>query len=88
VQPFPVDCLDPDTFERFVEFVLGAQYRGRAEVRRAGKSGHKQDGLDLTVTFSDGTRYSYQCKRVQQFGPSEVDRAVAAHTAQAGSVSV
>jgi len=82
-QPFPVDRLDADTFERFVEFVLGMLYRGKAEVRRAGESGHKQDGLDLTVTFPDGSRYSYQCKRVRQFGPEDVARAVAAHTAQA-----
>jgi len=82
-QPFPVDRLDADTFERFVEFLLGCLYRGKAVVCRAGASGHKQDGLDLTVTFQAGTRFSYQCKRVQQFGPADVERAVAAHTAVA-----
>lgn len=80
-QPFPVDRLDADTFERFVEFLLGLLYRGKAVVSRAGESGHKQDGIDLTVLFPDGTRFSYQCKRVQQFGPAEVVQAVAAHTA-------
>jgi transcriptional regulator with XRE-family HTH domain len=80
-QPFPVDRLDADTFERFVEFFLQCLHRGKAEVRRAGESGHKQDGIDLTVTFPDGLRVSYQCKRVEQFGPADVARAIAAHTA-------
>ena len=82
-QPFPVDRLDAETFERFVEFLLQCLYRGKAEIRRAGESGHKQDGIDLTVTFPDGIRFSYQCKRVEQFGPADVARAVAAHTALA-----
>jgi transcriptional regulator with XRE-family HTH domain len=82
-QPFPVDRLDAETFERFVEFFLACRYRGRAAVARAGVSGHTQDGLDITVTFPDGTRFSYQCKRVQQFGPAEVERAIRAHTAVA-----
>jgi transcriptional regulator with XRE-family HTH domain len=82
-QPFPVDRLDADTFERFVEFFLQCLHRGKAEVKRAGESGHKQDGVDLFVMFPDGLRVSYQCKRVEQFGPADVARAVAAHSAVA-----
>ncbi len=80
-QLFPVDRLDPETFERFVEYLLTLLNPG-AIVQRAGSSGHKQDGLDVTVTW--GTHlHSFQCKRVERFGPGDVYAAVQAHTAAA-----
>src|SRR5208282_3504877 len=80
-QLFPVDRLDPETFERFVEYLLTLLYPV-ATVQRAGSSGHKQDGLDITVTWP-AARHSYQCKRVDRFGPAHILRAVEAHTAAA-----
>jgi transcriptional regulator with XRE-family HTH domain len=80
-QLFPVDRLDPETFERFVEYLLTLLYPA-AHVQRAGSSGHKQDGLDITVVWPT-RRHSFQCKRVERFGPAEVLRAVAAHSAPA-----
>jgi transcriptional regulator with XRE-family HTH domain len=79
-QPFPIDKLEPETFERFITYLLEFKYGNEATVRKAGTSGHKQDGLDVTVEFEDKV-YSFQCKRTQQFGPADVARAVAAHTA-------
>lgn len=81
-QPFPVDKLDPESFERFVTYLLEFLYGHEAIIQKAGTSGHKQDGLDITVAFKDKL-YSFQCKRTQQFGPADVDRAVKAHTALA-----
>jgi transcriptional regulator with XRE-family HTH domain len=82
-QPFPVDRLDPETFERFVEYLLSQLYPADAQVQRAGTSGHKQDGLDITVVLPNQARHSFQCKRVTRFGPAEVMKAVTAHTATA-----
>ncbi|MBU4260403.1 MAG: helix-turn-helix domain-containing protein [Proteobacteria bacterium] len=81
-QPFPVDALKPDSFERFCHHFL-AKLHPLANVHRAGDSGHTQEGLDVDVTFPDKTTYSFQCKRVQQFGPKDVHTAVAKHTKEA-----
>ncbi|MBV9693554.1 MAG: helix-turn-helix domain-containing protein, partial [Alphaproteobacteria bacterium] len=81
-QPFPFENLDPETFERSVEYLLAKIYRDAA-VTLAGSPGHTQDGLDIVVRLNDGTRHSFQCKRVARFGPAEVEKAIAAHTAQA-----
>lgn len=82
-QPFPMDRLDPTTFERFVQYILSLLYKPPAQVMPAGSSGHTQDGLDITVTTADGQVLSFQCKRVSRFGPAEVAKAVAAHVAPA-----
>jgi transcriptional regulator with XRE-family HTH domain len=82
-QPFPMDRLDPTTFERFVQYILSLLYKPPAQVMPAGSSGHTQDGLDITVTTADGQVFSFQCKRVSRFGPAEVAKAVAAHVAPA-----
>ena len=57
--------------------------RGEAVVRRAGSTGHKQDGLDVIAKLPDGKVHSFQCKRHKQFGPADVAKAIAAHTAKA-----
>jgi transcriptional regulator with XRE-family HTH domain len=77
VEPFPVDRLPPTTFEQFVADLVQAENPG-AEVRRAGGAGHTQGGFDVEVVFSDGRRIGFQCKRVQRFGPAEVEAAIAA----------
>jgi len=77
-KPFPVDGLSPESFERFCQSAL--QYlHADAEVYAVGGPGHTQEGADIDMTFPDGTCHSFQCKRVLQFGPRDVDNAVAAH---------
>lgn len=78
-RPFPIDSLPPETFERLTHYVLKALYEhDGARVHRVGGPGHDQDGLDVEVTFPDGTRQGFQCKRVQRFGPDMVHAAVSA----------
>lgn len=79
VQPFPIEHLDPVTFEYFTADVVQRMCRD-AEVRRVGSSGHKQDGLDVIAVLADGRRIGLQCKRVARFGPADVKRAVAAYS--------
>jgi transcriptional regulator with XRE-family HTH domain len=81
-KPFPVDGLSPESFERFGQSLLEELFPDAA-VHAVGGQGHTQEGADIDVTFDDGTRYSFQCKRVDQFGPRDVEKAVAAHTIQA-----
>ena len=81
-QPFPIDGLTPDSFERFCRHFLQAAYP-TARVEHAGGHGHTQDGLDVTATFPDGSTFSFQCKRVDEFGPQKVRDAIAKHTVTA-----
>lgn len=78
-QPFTIDALNPDSFERFCLYFLSEMYP-TANAHRAGGQGHTQDGLDVDVIFPDGTYYTFQCKRVDDFGPKKVHTAVANHT--------
>lgn len=82
-QPFPVDQLAADTFERFVQHFVDRKYAGKAKVRRAGGTGHKQDGVDVVATFNDGGEHIFQCKRHKQFGPADVAKAVKEYTGAA-----
>jgi len=77
-QPFPIDSLSAEGFERFCDFFITALYP-TADVHRFGGTGHKQDGLDIKAVLPDGTIHTYQCKRHQQFGPVKVKEAVKAH---------
>lgn len=81
-QPFPIDALNPDSFERFCLYFL-SEIHPTAKVHRAGGQGHTQDGLDVDVLFSDGTYFTFQCKRVDDFGPKKVHTAVSKHTREA-----
>ena len=81
-KPFPVDGLSPESFERFSQSVLEYLYPN-ATVHAVGGQGHTQEGADIDVAFPDGTCHTFQCKRVVQFGPRDVDKAVAEHTRQA-----
>lgn len=78
-QPFPIDALNPDSFERFCLYLLSEKYP-TAEVHRAGGQGHTQYGLDIEVIFTDGTCHTFQCKRVGEFGPGKIHKAVTKHT--------
>jgi hypothetical protein len=72
-QPFPIDALTPDSFERFCLYFLKRHYPG-AKVHRLGGPGHAQDGLDIEVVFCNGFRYGFQCKRVEEVRSSESPR--------------
>ena len=76
VQPFPVDSLSAEDFERFAHYLLPKRFPG-AKVHRAGGQGHTQDGIDVDVVFPDGSVFAFQCKRVEEFGPQKVHAAVA-----------
>lgn len=78
-QAFPVDSLTAESFERFCLYFLSAIYP-EAKVHRAGGQGHQQDGLDVELVLSNGTRHTFQCKRVDEFGPAKVLAAIGAHT--------
>jgi len=80
--PFPIDALNPDSFERFCLYFLSEMYP-TADVHRAGGQGHTQYGLDIDAIFTDGSCYTFQCKRVDDFGPKKVHTAVAKHTRDA-----
>lgn len=78
-QAFPIDSLTAESFERFCVYFLSGIYPD-AKVHRAGGQGHKQDGLDVELTLPNNTRLTFQCKRVDEFGPSKVLAAIGAHT--------
>ena len=78
-QPFPVDALTPESFERFCQDFLQSVFP-EADVHRAGETGHTQEGTDIIARFPDGSTFSFQCKRIQEFGPQKVHTAVAEHT--------
>lgn len=76
--PFPLEALSPAALEQFVADLLKAKHP-EAEVSVQGGSGHTQDGTDVVAVFPDGTIWSVQCKRVQRFGPADVDKVIRHH---------
>jgi transcriptional regulator with XRE-family HTH domain len=80
-RPFPVDGLSPESFERFCQSFLEYLYP-EAITHAVGGQGHTQEGADIDVTYPDRTCLTFQCKRMLQFGPRDVDKAVAEHTRQ------
>lgn len=81
-QPFPLGGMDPASFERLVADFVQAR-NPNARVHRAGGTGHTQDGIDVEAEWDDGRRHTFQCKRVAEFGPAKVEKAVAADATQA-----
>lgn len=81
-QPFPIDSLSAEGFERFCDFLISALHP-TADVHRFGGTGHKQDGLDIEAILQDRTIYTYQCKRHKEFGAAKVKAAVEAHIRRA-----
>jgi transcriptional regulator with XRE-family HTH domain len=69
--PFPLETLGGEEFEQFVADLAKAYFAG-ADVRRAGKQGHRQDGIDVEVRHPDGSRTVIQCKRTARFGQADV----------------
>jgi len=81
-RPLPLEALAPDTFEQFVADLVQAEHPA-AQVRRAGKTGHKQDGLDVQAIFENGDATDIQCKRLDTFGEAKVKAAVNAYKGSA-----
>lgn len=79
-RPLPLAGLNPDSFECFSLDFLATLYSGRADVHRAGKTGHKQHGIDIEAVFYDGTAHTFQCKRETQFGAAKVRKAIKSQT--------
>lgn len=79
---FPVDALDPATFEQFVAMLVKEMHPD-AEVRVQGSRGHDQAGTDIIARFRDKTQWSLQCKRVERFGRADIEKAVAHHIVEA-----
>lgn len=77
-QPFPIDSLSAEGFERFCDFFISILHP-TADVHRFGGTGHRQDGLDIEAILQDGTVRTYQCKRHSEFGAAKVEAAVKAH---------
>ncbi|MEA2877872.1 MAG: hypothetical protein QOF14_3068 [Hyphomicrobiales bacterium] len=81
-EPFPLDALSPESFERFCAYLLQRLYRDAA-VHQQGARGHTQEGTDIVLKLEDGAIYSFQCKRTEEFGPQKVLAAIAKHTVPA-----
>ena len=79
---FPVDALDPATFEQFVATLM-TEMHPHADVRVQGSRGHDQAGTDIVARFPDKMVWSLQCKRVERFGKADIDKAVGEHTVEA-----
>lgn len=79
VEPFPLSALNETSFERFCHYFLTEIFPG-AQVNRLGGRGHEQGGADIEVRFVNGEVLSFQCKKVEQFGPAQFEKAVMKHT--------
>lgn len=78
----PVDALLPETFERFVEALVAA-LEPEADINLLGSRGHTQKGSDIIAQFTNGQRWSFQCKRVDRFGIADIEKAIAKHSLDA-----
>lgn len=79
----PLAGLTADGFEYFSLDFLATHFRNEgveAAVHPAGKTGHKQYGIDIEAVFEDGTLNTFQCKREREFGPGKVRDAIKAQT--------
>jgi transcriptional regulator with XRE-family HTH domain len=76
----PLSSLLPESFEYFCLDLLATYFQGKGVVHPAGKTGHKQYGIDIEVELADGDLHTYQCKREANFGPEKVKRAIKAQT--------
>ncbi len=70
----PFEELD---WERFELLCLGiARATGYSDVRRYGRRGQKQDGIDIHGVNPEGQHTAWQCKCVNSFGRAELRKAV------------
>jgi len=82
-RPLPLASLQPESFEYFCLDLLATHYGPEVDVHPAGKTGHKQHGIDIEARFLDGTSHTFQCKREAQFGAAKVRKAIEAQTVPA-----
>ena len=72
-RPFPLAELSPENFERFCFYFLNFLYGEQKDVKvHRVELGHRQQGVDIDIIFPNRTIYTFQCKRVQNFGPAMV----------------
>jgi len=76
----PLSSLLPESFEYFCLDLLATYFQEKGVVHPAGKSGHKQYGIDIEAELADGDLHTYQCKREANFGPEKVKRAIKEQT--------
>jgi len=74
----PLDALTPEQFQDFCATLLGYYYEGAA-VHQYGGPGDMQLGIDIDVRLRDRAYYTFQCKRMKNFGRQKVRNAIAAH---------
>lgn len=75
VQVLPCQRLAWENFERLCVRLV----RLRTHIEHSqlyGTRGQSQEGIDLYARADDGTYHVYQCKRVEKFGPVDVEAAV------------
>jgi len=71
--------LSWDGFERFIRHLVRLQH-GVQDVKRYGKAGSKQRGIDLIATLDNGERWVFQCKQYSAFKIADAKKAVAKTT--------
>lgn len=73
----PIADLTPYQFEQFsADLASCLNPEKGVSIARYGSTGHKQEGADIIVTKSGHKKDIYQCKRVNQFGPAAIKKAV------------
>lgn len=87
LEELPFERLAPETFENFAAALLNAIH-GPGSARKLGKSGHKQHGFDVIVQEAGRTVAAVQCKRVAQFGPAGIDKAIGEAKMQADTAYI
>ena len=80
VSELPLDQLREDVFESFCADLAELLYPYPDDVHGYGSRGDKQGGIDIEVRHPEGLPTAIQCKRVQRFGPGDVQAAVDALT--------
>lgn len=71
--------LSWDRFERFIRHLIRLQ-PGVREVKRYGKAGSKQKGIDLIATLENEDRWVFQCKQYSKYKLDDAKKAVAKAT--------
>lgn len=80
----PLSELPFDRFEQFsADLISYLNPENEVSVHRYGAQGHKQKGADIIAVKNGRKEGVYQCKRVQQFGPTAVKKAVQETSLQA-----
>jgi HEAT repeat protein len=73
-EALPLNKLDPGVLERLAAEVLS--YDNNRGIHLYGRSGQRQDGLDIVEFDTDDTISLYQVKRYQDMSPTKIHRIV------------